>query len=136
MAVISEIIKQEPDGSISFGNHLARDKQKKDGFDVSGDIYKVRTYKEVTRLEKNDVLLLESIPGCSVFNFRADGKNASFKAEGNGDTSLTVELTPETEYTICIDGECDMSCRANKSGKISFSTDLSAPKNVKIQATD
>ena len=53
MPVIEELIKVEKDGSISFGNYELDTKAKLDNFDVNGDIYKVKTFNEITKLEEN-----------------------------------------------------------------------------------
>lgn len=53
MAVIEELIRKEDDGSISFGNYLMDEKKKVLDFEVQGDLYKVKTFKEITKLEKN-----------------------------------------------------------------------------------
>ena len=60
MAVIEELIRQEDNGTISFGNHLMDEKKKVHDFEVSGDLYKIKTIKEITMLEINDILLLNS----------------------------------------------------------------------------
>ena len=41
-------------------------KTKKDGFEFQGDIYKVKTFKEITKLEKNGMFVYESVPGTAV----------------------------------------------------------------------
>ena len=43
MAVIEELIRQEDNGTISFGNHLMDEKKKVLDFEVSGDLYKIKT---------------------------------------------------------------------------------------------
>ena len=53
MAVIEELIRKEDDGSISFGNYLMDEKKKVLDFEVQGDLYKVKTFKEITKLEKD-----------------------------------------------------------------------------------
>ncbi len=50
MAVIEELIRQEDNGSISFGNYLMDEKKKVLDFEVQGDLYKVKTYREITKL--------------------------------------------------------------------------------------
>ena len=51
MSVIKELIRLEDDGSISFGNYLMDEKKKVLDFEVMGNLYKVKTYKEITKLE-------------------------------------------------------------------------------------
>ena len=53
MAVIKELIRKENNGSISFGNYELPQKTKLADFEVNGDLYKVKTFKEITKLEKN-----------------------------------------------------------------------------------
>ena len=46
MSVISELIRSESDGTISFGDYTLSAKAKLDNFEHSGDLYKVKTYRE------------------------------------------------------------------------------------------
>ena len=66
MAVVEELIRKESDGSISYGNYLLDTKSKKDNFEHNGDLYKVKTFKEITKLEKNGMFVYESVPGTTV----------------------------------------------------------------------
>ena len=103
MAVIEELIRQEDNGTISFGNHLMDEKKKVLDFEVSGDLYKIKTFKEITKLEKNGKMLLETVPGATVHNFTVNERGAEFTVEGLEDTQITMELEPDTEYKILID---------------------------------
>ena len=49
MAVIKELIRKENNGSISFGNYELPQKTKLADFEVNGDLYKVKTFKEITK---------------------------------------------------------------------------------------
>ena len=51
MAVIKELIRKENNGSISFGNYELPQKTKLADFEVNGDLYKVKTFKEITKLD-------------------------------------------------------------------------------------
>ena len=42
MAVISELLRSEEDGTISFGDYTLSTKAKLDNFEHQGDLYKVR----------------------------------------------------------------------------------------------
>lgn len=134
MSVIAEVIRLEQNGGISFGNYLVKEKQKISDFDVNGDIYKIKTHNEVTKLEKNAKLLLEAVPGCTIHDFHLNERLAIFSAEGYEDTQITLELEPEKEYRIVIDGINVGDCKSNKSGKVSFSVELSsALKEIKVE---
>ena len=56
MAVVKELIRKESDGTLSFGNYEFDTKQKLSDFEFEGDLYKVKTFKEITKLEKMDYL--------------------------------------------------------------------------------
>ena len=49
MPVVEELIRTEQDGTISFGNYKLGQKSKKSDFEYQGDIYKVKTYNEITK---------------------------------------------------------------------------------------
>ena len=69
MAVISELIRTEENGKLSFGDYTLAAKAKLDNFEKDGDIYKVKTFKEITKLERNGLFVYESVPGTAVMDF-------------------------------------------------------------------
>ena len=69
MAGITELIKVAEGGKISFGNHELEKKAKLEDFPFAGDILKVKTCKEITKLEKNGAFAYESVPGTTVTDF-------------------------------------------------------------------
>ena len=86
MSVVKEIIKIE-NNNLCFGNYLLEEKNKVDNFVFGGDKYKVKTYNKITRLEKNDKLIMETIPGSAIKNFNMSEKKIYFSAEGLDETS-------------------------------------------------
>ena len=50
MAAVKELIRAEEDGSISFGDYELASKTKKQDFEYQGDIYKVKTFREITNM--------------------------------------------------------------------------------------
>ena len=124
MAVIEELIRQEENGTISFGNHPMDEKKKVLDFEVNGDLYKVKTFCEITKLEKNGKMLLEAVPGATVHNFEMDDKGTRFTVEGAEDVQITMELEPETEYKILIDDVNVGKMKSNLAGKVTFSVEL------------
>ncbi len=125
MSVIEKGIVVNSNSTISFGNHIASEKVKIDDFKVAGDVYKLRTYNEVTRLTKNHVLVFESTPGLSVHNFVYSSEKVEFCAYGNESSQITVELTPDSTYKILCNGGVAFEAKANAiSGKLSFSAEL------------
>ena len=53
MAVVQELIRTEDNGTISFGDYELNQKSKLSDYQYQGDMYKVKTYKEITKLERN-----------------------------------------------------------------------------------
>lgn len=121
MPVVEELIRKEADGRISFGNYTLEKKSKVSDFEVNGDLYKVKTYKEITKLEKNGMFVYESVPGTAVMNLKVTENEMSFTAEGLSYSQITVELEPETEYTIFIDGKNAGRMKTNLGGKLVLS---------------
>ena len=70
MAAVKELLRAENDGRLSFGDYTLPSKTKKDNFEFQGDIYKVKTFAEITKLEKNGMFVYESVPGSAVEDFR------------------------------------------------------------------
>lgn len=134
MAVISELLRSEADGTISFGDYSLGAKAKLDNFEHQGDIYKVKTFQEITKLERNGMFVYESVPGTSVTSLKATDAGISFTVEGPEDAQITVELASETEYKIIIEGKDAGRMRTNLGGKLSVSVELGDhPVEVQIQ---
>ena len=133
MTVVKELIRSELDGTLSFGDYTLDTKTKKDGFEFQGDIYKVKTFKEITKLEKNGMFVYESVPGTAVMNLNATDTGLTFQVEGPGDAQITVELEDESEYDITIDGADAGKMKTNLGGKLSLSVELGDhPVDVKV----
>lgn len=135
MSVVAELILTENNGSLSFGNYELATKAKLDNYESAGDLYKVKTYCDITKLEKNGMFLYESVPGTSVHGFAVNEDGVSFAVEGAKDCQLTVGLMETEEYTIYVDGEAIGQMKTNMSGKLSISLELEAgvTKKVAIQ---
>ncbi|MFP3154034.1 endosialidase [Lachnospiraceae bacterium ZAX-1] len=137
MAVIEELIRTEEDGTISFGNYALAKKSKLGDFEHNGDLYKVKTFKEITKLEKNGMFVYESVPGTAVTEFKASDKGTVFLVEGIGDAQITLELEEGTEYDVVVGHNDAGHMKTNLGGKLSLSVELNdtAPVYVKIEKT-
>ena len=140
MALIKELIKSETDGSLSFGDYSLAEKTKKDGFEFQGDLYKVKTFKEITKLEKNGMFVYEAVPGTAVENFKVSENVVSFKVSGEGDAQITLELEADSEYTVYMNDVNVGDMSTNLSAKLSISAELGKEsvevEIVKKQDTD
>lgn len=132
MAVIDELIREEETGALSFGNFALATKTKKDGFQYQGDSYKIKTFREITKLERNGMFVYESVPGTVVHDFRATDKAVNFAVEGEEDSQITLELEAEKEYKIHIDKVYVGKMKTNLGGKLNLSVELEPAKMVDI----
>lgn len=132
MAVISELLRVEADETISFGDYTLDKKSKLDNFKHKGDVYKVKTYKDITKLECNEIFVYESVPGTAVFNFSKEDGRVSFLASGMAGAQITLGLEPETEYEITVNGESAGAMSTNLGGKLSLSVEIEEGKQASI----
>lgn len=133
MAAISELIRKEDNGSISFGDYTLDSKAKLDNFEFNGDIYKVKTFKEITKLERNGVFVYESVPGTAVNDYKEDENLVEFTVDGPEDAQITLELEEDNEYEISINGESVGIMKTNLGGKLSLSVELQDAESVAIK---
>lgn len=133
MSVINELIRTEADGSISFGNYELAQKSKVQDFDHKGDLYKVKTFREITKLEKNGMFVYESVPGTAVNHFIASEQIVTFDVEGPTDSQITVELEEDTEYKIFIDEKEVGDMKTNLGGKLVLSVELDSAQKAAIK---
>ena len=71
MAAVKELIRVEANGTLSFGDYTLDQKAKLDGFDFQGNLYKVKTFAGITKLERDGMFVYESVPGTAVEEFKA-----------------------------------------------------------------
>jgi hypothetical protein len=124
MAVVEELIRKENDGTISFGNYALDVKSKVSDFEHQGDIYKVKTFYEITKLEKNGMFVYESVPGTAVFHLDAKDDQISFEVSGKDTAQITLELEAEKEYEIYKNNSNLGKMKTNLGGKLVVSIEL------------
>ena len=132
MAVISELIRSESDNTLSFGDYTLSAKSKLDGFNFGGDVYKVKTFNEITKLERNGMFVYESVPGTAVEHLSITDAQVSFTVEGPEDAQITLELEPETDYDITVAGQDAGTMKTNLGGKLSLSVELEEGASVEV----
>lgn len=132
MAVVEELIRKEADGTLSFGNFELATKSKLSDFKFEGDLYKIKTFAEITKLEKNGMFLYESVPGTTVTNMKNNAEGMSFKVEGKEDAQIILGLEPEKEYKVTISGKDSGEMKTNLGGKLDISVELNEGEAVEI----
>ena len=133
MAAIKELIRKESDNTISFGDYTLDKKTKLDNFEYQGDLYKVKTFWEITKLEKNGSFVYESVPGTAVEHLKETEKGMEFKVEGPEDAQITVGLEADTEYEVYVGGGDAGNMKTNLGGKLSLSVELDAGSVVDVK---
>ena len=134
MPVIEELICIEQDGTISVGNYKLGQKAMKSDFEYQGDMYKVKTYNEITKLERNDMFVYESVPGTAAEHFKVTDEDVEFAVEGSRDAQITIQLENDTDYEVYVDGAAVGSMKTNMSGKLSVSVELEEGVSVQVKA--
>ena len=133
MAVVKELIRTEDNGTISFGDYELSQKSKLSDYQHQGDMYKVKTFKEITKLERNGMFVYESVPGTAVFDLKQDGSIMSFTVEGAEDAQITVEMEAETRHEVFINDASTGVVETNLGGKLSFSVELGNAAKVAVK---
>ena len=108
-------------------------KAKLEDYEHAGDMYKVKTYQAMTKLEKNGLFLYESVPGTSVHDFCENESGISFTVEGSQDAQITLGAEDDSEYEIIVAGESAGIMKTNLSGKLNISVELEGTGAVEVK---
>ena len=132
---MAELIFVCENGGLGFGDYTLAEKSKLSDFPHMGDLYKVKTFAEITKLERNGSFVYESVPGTKVEGYKEEDRKVSFCVEGNDHTQITLDLEEEKEYRVMVDGTNLGKMATNIGGKLVISVDLSTgqPQEVVIE---
>lgn len=133
MAVVEELLRAEADGGISFGNHKLETKAKLEDYEHAGNLWKVKTYKSMTKLEKNGMFTYESVPGTSVNGFVEKDNGVEFLVEGEEDAQITIGLEDDMEYDVYVNDKKIGRMKTNLGGKLNISVELSGAEQVAVK---
>jgi len=131
-----ELIWREEDGTLGFGDYTLAEKSKVNDFEFDGDLYKVKTFCEMTKLERNGMFVYESVPGTAVGHFQVSEKAVVFDVASGEDAQITLELEPEKEYKIFIDETNVGKMKTNLGGKLSVSVELDKDKAIPVKIVE
>ena len=126
MSGIKELIRTEENGTLSFGDYELAQKAKRSDYEHEGDLYKIKTYAEITKLEKNGMFAYESVPGTAVHHFSATESGVSFEVEGEQDAQIILGLEEDAEYKIYIYDMSIGTMKTNMGGKLVLSVEIGA----------
>ena len=133
MAVVEQLLRVEENGTISFGNYKLPEKKKLENFEYNGNILKVKTYKDITKLESNENFVYESVPGTAVTDFKETENGVEFNVEGDNDAQITLGLLENTEYSVYINGASIGKMSTNLGGKLNISVELSGNEAIAVK---
>lgn len=124
MPVIESLIRTESDQTISFGNYMLDQKSKLSDYEQDGDLYKVKTFYKITKLERNGLFVYESVPGTAVEHFKVTDEGVTFTVEGTKDAQITLQLETDTVYEVYVDNVAVGGMKTNSSGKLVVAVEL------------
>lgn len=133
MSVIRELLRTEDNGTISFGNYELSEKSKLDDYEFDGDVYKIKTFREITKLERNGLFVYESVPGTAVQQFQVSENGIVFYVSGSEHAQITLGLEADAGYEVYVAEECIGEMKTNLGGKLSLSVDLSEDTVVQVR---
>ncbi len=133
MKTVDALIRSEADGGLSFGDFSLQEKKKLADFKHNGDLYKIKTFNEITKLERNETFVYESVPGSAVFDYKESAGEISFSVTGASDGQITLELEPDTEYEVFVNDEMLGRMKTNLGGKLVISVEADADKETPVK---
>lgn len=127
-----KLIYRQEDGSLAFGDYTLPAKKKEQAA-IAGDSYKVKTFKEITKLECNDNFVYESVPGTKVSDYRENEQELSFTVEGDEDAQVILGLEDDKEYKVFVDNRELGTVSTGLGGKLSISLELAGNGKVHVR---
>ena len=79
------------------------------------------------------MFVYESVPGTTVHGFKVTETTLEFQVEGAKEPQITVELEPETEYTIYINDSDAGTMKTNLGGKLVLSVEISGGEQASVK---
>ena len=128
-----EVLVAHEDGSLSFGDFTLTHKAKVDDFEFQGDVYRLRTCNEVTKLDKNDMFIYESVPGSAVETYRATEREVYFSVAAANDIQITLELEPEQGYEVFVNDVLIGKMITHLNGKLTAGIEINPNEHANVR---
>ena len=128
-----ELIRREENGTLSFGDFRLSQKGKQSDFEFQGDLYKVKTYCEITKLERNGMFVYESVPGTTVSEFHMTENGVSFQAEVPGDVQVILGLEENARYKVYIGEVNTGEMETQMGGKLVLSMEAAPGETIPVK---
>lgn len=134
MPVVKELLRKDND-TLSFGDYTLAQKSKVEDFEFKGNLYKVKTFNEITKLERDGMFVYESVPGTAVTEFKDTEDGVTFKVCSDKDAQITIGLLEDTEYDVVVGERNVGKMKTNLSGKLSISIELENEGDILVKVT-
>lgn len=134
MPVVKELLRKDND-TLSFGDYTLTQKSKVEDFEFKGNLYKVKTFNEITKLERDGMFVYESVPGTAVTEFKDTEDGVTFKVCSDKDAQITIGLLEDTEYDVVVGERNVGKMKTNLSGKLSISVELENEGDILVKVT-
>lgn len=134
MPVVKELLRKDND-TLSFGDYTLSQKSKVEDFEFKGNLYKVKTFNEITKLERDGMFVYESVPGTAVTEFKDTEDGVTFKVCSDKDAQITIGLLEDTEYDVFVGERNVGKMKTNLSGKLSISVELENEGDILVKVT-
>ena len=104
---------------LALVTYISTESEERRDIQFEGDIYKIGTFKTMTKLDKNGQLIFESVPGSAVHNLLQQQWSA-FEIESSSDVQVTLEVEAGQEYKVFIDNTNVGMMKANLEEKLTL----------------
>lgn len=128
---MQDIISININENLDFGCHEL-DHKSKEIIEYRGLNVKVKTHSEITRLERDELMIYESVPGTTVTDFSYRPEKISFNVTGMGNTSIIIAVNQNNKYRLMIDDEQYFATNVLSGGKIQFIIDFNLKDWIKV----
>ena len=133
MKTVSTLISGNDEELLSFGDFTQTEKKKYTDYDYRGDMYYVKTFREITKLEKNGMFEFESVPGSAVFAYDSGIEKKTFEVTGQGDTQIVLAVEDGADYALFINGALADETNVDIRGKFCINVHLDPEVPVRIE---
>lgn len=131
---MANILKINDDKTFDFGNYENKDKLKEAIIHNELD-YKVKTHSDITRLERDELMIYESVPGTNVRNFSYTSSKIKFNVSGYSHTSIIIGVNQDSVFNLTVDNVDEGEAIFVAKGKLNINLNLENNEEVSVELT-
>lgn len=131
---MKKLIEINEQSNLNFGDYTLSEKSK-ENIIYNEYEYKLKTFKDVTRLERDELLIYESVPGTYVENFSYKSDEISFMVSGNDTASIIIGVNQDSNFSLTIDDKFYPETVCISPGKLNINLNFNKENKVKVVLT-